>query len=95
MARETFKTSCDVEIITVIQCICMYSSPDMRMANSKSTRLEGRVDYMGENKCIQSFGRKTTWKKNTKNYAYEQTKLRGLSPQANYTDRATAACSRS
>jgi hypothetical protein len=30
-----------------------------------------------------------------KYYTYKQNKLRGLSPQANYTDRATAACRRS
>jgi hypothetical protein len=28
-------------------------------------------------------------------YIYEKTKLRGVSPRANYTDRATAACRRS
>jgi hypothetical protein len=29
------------------------------------------------------------------NTVFEKKKLRGLSPQANYTDRATAACQRS
>jgi hypothetical protein len=42
-----------------------------------------------EEECIQDFGGNIRRKEGTK------TKLRGFSPQANYTDRATAACRRS
>jgi hypothetical protein len=40
--------------------------------------------------CMPSVEGRTTEDKNTKKY-----KLHGLSPRANYTDRATAACRRS
>jgi hypothetical protein len=37
----------------------------------------------------------TNWKILIVNYLHKKLKLRGLSPRANYTDRATAACRRS
>jgi hypothetical protein len=45
--------------------------------------------------CKTKFYKRTFLTKITTNYSQEIKKLHGLSPRANYTDRATAACRRS
>jgi hypothetical protein len=54
----------------------LYTVPlIIRVFTSRRTLWAGHVSHMGDVKCVE----------------IQTNKLRGLSPQANYTDRATAA----
>jgi hypothetical protein len=71
----------------------LYSSTNVII---KEDELGGIFSTHGTETCIENFGRKPQRKYSVLTVSRRiETKLRGRSPQANYTDRDAAACRRS